>query len=302
MSFHCGYIALVGRPNVGKSTLINQLVGESLAIVTPKPQTTRQRIVGIVQRPAAQCIIVDTPGFHESPKLFNRMMLTHVTTALADANVVCCILEPRTPLDPVDRYLWAMVRQQGRALRHGSGQAHLIAVINKMDRCPAHKVQSLLAAMQRELAVEPMTCSALYGTGVNALLATCIEHLPEGPPLYPTDTYTEHPMRFLAAELIREQATLLLGEELPYAIAVEVESFEEKESLTRIVAAIVVEKESQKGIVIGQGGRMIKRIGQQARARIEPMVGTKVYLELVVRVEEGWTRRPELLRQFGYPT
>ncbi|MBI2346294.1 MAG: GTPase Era [Deltaproteobacteria bacterium] len=292
MTFRCGYVALIGRPNVGKSTLINRLVGESLAIVTPKPQTTRQRIVGIVQRPESQLIFVDTPGFHESAKLLNRVMLKQVDQALADADAVCLLLEPRASIDPIDRELWMRIA--------GDLRATLFAVINKMDLVPLAKVARLLTALRQELGREPMTLSALNGTGVEGLMQSCEAVLPEGPALYPTDQYTEHPTRFLAAEMIREQLIVSLGEELPYATAVEIEAFEEKEKLTRIRALVIVEKDSQKGIVIGQGGRTLKKIGTRARAKIETLVGTKVYLELFVRVEAGWTKDPTALRRLGY--
>lgn len=289
--FRCGYIALLGRPNVGKSTLINALVGEGVSIVTPKPQTTRRRIVGLLNTPSAQMVIVDTPGFHDSPKPFNQQMMHQLQTAILDADICCLLLEPRLPLHPLDRELWGRVREKVGALH--------VAVVNKMDTVPPDRVLRLLQGLQEVLGVEPITCSAKYGTGVRPLLERCMAGLPVGPALYPTDIYTEHPTRFLVAELIREQATLLLDQELPYALGVEMVAFQEQPQLIRIEAAIVVEKESQKGIVIGNGGRMIKQIGQQARVKIESLVGAKVYLELRVRVEAAWTKDPAAVERFS---
>lgn len=292
MTFHCGYMAIVGQPNVGKSTLLNQLVGESVAIVTPKPQTTRQRIVGIVHRPDAQLIIVDTPGLHESARLLNQQMGRQVQAALADADIACLVVEPKYPVATKDLQQWEQLGRHPKTLAK--------VVINKMDLLPARLVAETLEGIRSAFGQEPLTLSALRGTGIKDLLTWCFENLPEGPALFADDIYTEHPMRFLAAEIVREQATLRLGQELPYAIAVEIEAYEEKEALTRIHATILVERESQKGIVIGKGGAMIKQIGQSAREKIEPMVGTKVFLELQVRVEEEWSKSLLALQRLGY--
>lgn len=284
MIFRCGYIAIIGRPNVGKSTLLNRLVGEHVAIVTPKPQTTRQRILGIVSRPSAQMIFLDTPGFHQSSKAINRAMLQHVDQAISDADVVCFLFEPE--LGSVDLELWE--RMKGRVC---------IPIINKMDTVAASDVIDLLCRFEKEVGRKPLTLSAKHGTGVEDLLKQLEALLPEGPALYPADIYTDQHVRFLAAELVREQAMLLLKQELPYALAVEIETFKETEKLVRIEAAIIVEKESQKGIVIGAGAQMIKQIGQRARVKIEELVGTKVFLGLKVRVERDWTSDPAVLKR-----
>ncbi|MBI4367383.1 MAG: GTPase Era [Deltaproteobacteria bacterium] len=289
-AFRCGYVALLGRPNVGKSTLINRLIDAPLSIVTAKPQTTRQRIVGCLQRPNAQLIVVDTPGFHASTKLLNRSMLTEIRQAVSDADVACLLIEARGPVTDIDRQLWTEIQ----------GRPHRLLVANKMDLLPPDRIRASQRKWREAFGAEPILLSAMHGTGVGEFVEVCLPHIPEGEPLYPQDEYTEHSVRFLAAEAIREQAIVALSEELPYAIAVEIVEFKERPDLARITANLVVEKASQKGIVIGQGGRMIKRIGQRAREKIEALVGTQVYLELRVRVEEGWTKDPAALRRLGY--
>lgn len=295
MAFKCGYAAIVGRPNVGKSTLLNAILGERLAIVTPKPQTTRHRIVGIHQAPDAQIIFLDTPGYHRSRKPLNQAMNDIVDAVIGDADVVCLMIEAGQEDVDIERGLFERI---------GAGRA--ILVLNKCDRVRRERYDALAHFFRDGWGVrELVILSALKNQGVITLVNAIREQLPEGPPLYPDDIYTEHPVRFIAAELIREQVFLQMHQEIPYAAAVEIEEFRDPTSekpLTTIRAAIVVEKESQKAMVIGKGGRRIKEIGRRARQKIEELVGGKVFLDLHVRVEKDWTKDRDRIRRLGYST
>lgn len=295
MTFKCGYVAIVGRPNVGKSTLLNAILGERLAIVTPKPQTTRHRIVGIMNAPGAQIIFLDTPGYHRSSKPLNRAMNDVVDAVIGDADVVCLMIEAGQGDTDIEEALFERV-----------GAARIVLILNKCDRVGRERYDSLAQRFRDEWGVrELVILSALKNQGVLTLVDAIRERLPEGAPLYPDDIYTEHPVRFIAAELIREQVFLQMHQEIPYAAAVEIEEFKDptpERPLTAIRAAIIVEKESQKAMVVGKGGSRIKAIGKRARLKIEELVGGKVFLELHVRVEKDWTRDRDLIRKLGYAT
>lgn len=289
----CGYVALIGFPNVGKSTLLNRLVGEKLAITSPKPQTTRHRLLGIVHRPGAQLLLLDTPGILEPKGPLNAAMLEAALGALEDADVVVWLTEPR-PLDPQDRLLLPRLQ----ALRQP-----LVVAVNKIDLVNKPELLPLMAALHESFpkaAIVPIC--ALTGDGVEELVQEIVQRLPEAPPLFPEDQLTDQSERFLVAEIIRERFFHHTGEEIPYAVAVAIEEFDEsrRPELVRIRAVIYVEKESQKGIVIGKGGKLLKIIGQEAREDIERLLESKVFLELWVKVWKNWRRDPKAVRRLGY--
>jgi len=291
--FRCGYVALIGFPNVGKSTLLNRLVGEKLAITSPKPQTTRHRLLGIVHRPGAQLLLLDTPGILEPKGPLNAALLEAALGALADADVVVWLTEPRPP-DPQDRLLMPRLKALPQPL---------VVAVNKIDLVRKPELLPLMAALHEsfpQAAIVPLC--ALTGDGVEDLVAEIISRLPAAPPLYPEDQLTDQSERFLVAELIRERLFHHTGEEIPYAVAVAIEEFDEsrRPELVRIRAVIYVEKESQKGIVIGKGGKLLKIIGQEAREDIERLLQSKVYLELWVKVWKNWRRDPKAVRRLGY--
>lgn len=290
MPFKSGYVAIVGQPNVGKSTLLNSLIGEHLAVVTAKPQTTRHRITGILNTKESQIIFLDTPGFHQSQKPLNQVMMKVIDQAIDDADVICLMIEPDSPDPDLDRALWERARG-----------AKTLVLVNKSDTVDKKRYDSIASAVHEDWgAREIIVLSALTGDGVGTLIDAITERLPEGPAYYPQDQYTDHNLRFLAAEAIREQLFLQMHQEIPYSVAVRIEEFKEPKEegeLVRIRAAIVVDKESQKGMVIGKGGARIKEIGIRARAKIEELVGSKVYLELFVKVEENWTKDEAKIRE-----
>lgn len=293
MIFRSGYVAIVGKPNVGKSTLLNNILGERVAITTPKPQTTRHRITGIYNEEGYQIVFLDTPGYHESHKPLNQAMLEIVDQVLGDADVVCLMVEPRGGDSGLERTLFERI-----------GAKRCIVVINKADTVSSEEYELRAKRLHDEWgAQELVVLSALKGIGKGALIDAIKERLPEGPAYFPVDDYTDHNLRFLASEIIREQVFLKMRQEIPYSAAVEIEDYREPrgdEKITTIIASIVVERDSQKGMVIGKGGRRIKEIGKEARQKIEQMIDGKVYLELNVRVEKDWTKDNKKLRELGY--
>ena len=289
--FHSGTIAILGQPNVGKSTLLNKLIGEPVAIVTPKAQTTRNRIVGILNRPDAQMIFIDTPGYHSVPKLLNQFMMNEIEKTLTYSDLFCFLVDPTSQNPERDDELMERL-QEHRPL----------VIVNKADTLPRDRRQELAEELRARWDLKELFfISAKSGDGCEELIAALTARLPEGPACFPTDQYTELPLRFLAAEAIREQTMLLLHQEVPYGIAVEINSFEEKPTVTVIQADIIVERPTHKGMVIGKKGEMIKKIGIRSREKISfLMEDQKIFLELQVRVEEDWTKSAEKLRQFGY--
>lgn len=290
----CGFIALIGRPNVGKSTLLNTLVGEKLAIVTPKPQTTRTRLIGVKTLSQAQLIFVDTPGIHShAGSLLNRHMVELALGALQETDTVLFLVDAQRGIVDGDEKI---------AARLSGLSTPVIGVVNKIDLLPR---PALLPVLDRLAGLLPgrevVPVSALHDTNTAELLSTLIQALPVGPALYPSDELTDQSERMLAQEMIREQLFFNTQQEIPYATAAIVEEFTERPDRRLLVirAAIHVERASQKPIVIGRGGTQLKKIGQAARRRLEAFFGCKVFLELFVKVSKGWTNRPGMLQELG---
>ena len=292
--FRSGFIAILGAPNAGKSTLLNRLLGEKIAITSRKPQTTRNRILGVVHRAKAQLVFIDTPGVHQSKTPLNVRIVDAALAALADVDLVLILADAAQPNPAAETYLLKRLEASGKPL---------LLALNKIDLIPKDELLTQMAAWSARRPFEAiLTISALRGLAIESLLDAMQTRLPEGPPFFPEDTLTDVPERFIVAELIREKVFRLTGEEIPYASAVTVEAFkEERRSKTiRIHASIHVERGSQKGIIIGKGGRKLKEIGQAARADIERLLAARVYLELFVRVQKNWSRDTRALRKFGY--
>lgn len=291
--FRCGYAAIIGRPNVGKSTLLNRILGQKIAITSPRPQTTRHKIIGIKTEAAGQAVYVDTPGIHRGGKrAINRYMNKAARSSVAEVDVVVLVVDATRWTDEDDGILQGLAAQE----------APVIVAVNKVDML-ADKEALLpyiktLAEKFNFAAIVPL--SARKGDNIEGLEAEVLARLPEGEALFPEDQVTDRSQRFIAAELIREKLMRRLGEELPYAITVEIEKFAVEGGLFRIHAVIWVEKDSQKAIVIGKGGSMLKEIGQHAREDMEKIFDAKVFLETWVRVKEGWSEDERLLRKLGY--
>ncbi len=275
-----GFVAIVGRPNVGKSTFVNALVGQKVAIVTSRPQTTRNRILGIVNRPNAQVVLIDTPGIHRPDSALGRQMLNEVAQAMEGIDVLALMIDASHGLTAADRL--ALERS-----RRFNGPR--ILLLNKIDRMSKPALLPLLETCAREQAfAEMIPISALTGDGTKPALDQFIAYLPEGEPYFPKDQVTDQPERFLAAEIIREKAMQATHQEVPQAVAVQLDTFEERPALIHMRATIQVEREGQKGILIGRGGAMLKEIGTAARKELEQVLGAKVFLELHVKVQKDW--------------
>jgi GTP-binding protein Era len=292
-----GFVCILGRPNAGKSTLLNALVGEKLAIVTSKPQTTRTRITGIVNlprtknRPASQIVLVDTPGVHRSETSLDKKMMQEIRSALHSCDLVLTIVDA-TEKPNQDKFVFDLLKQS---------EAPVFLLVNKIDLVDKARLLPLIDQYRvmfnfREI----IPISALKQDGLNDLLNAVIKALPEGPAYFPKDQVTDQPARFLAAEIIREQVLLQTSQEVPYAATVIIDNFEEGAKLTRIAATIFVEREGQKAIIIGKGGQMLKKIGTAARLDMEKMLGTKVFLELFVKVKPGWRESREFIDELDW--
>ena len=323
-----GYAALIGRPNVGKSTLLNRLLGEKVAIVSPKPQTTRTRILGVITKETGQLALFDTPGIHQAKGALNKFMVDAALAAADDADVVLFLVdsegmtEERAPtISPGNRTVLERLKQVGKPI---------ILVLTKIDTIKKVLLLPLIDLYRTEFPfAEVIPVSARHSEGMENLFEQVLKHLPEGEPIFPADTLTDQPERTLVAELVREQVLRHCHQEVPYSVAVVVEEFDESErdkppprakknkkkeappqegerpkqkleGLVRILANIYVERESQKAIVIGKRGEMLKTIGTDARMSIQRLLGNHVYLSLQVKVEPRWTERPDGLRKLGY--
>ena len=292
--FKSGFVAIVGAPNVGKSTLLNRLIGQKIAITSRKPQTTRHRLLGITHLPGAQLIFLDTPGIHRAKGPLNVRIVEVALKALREVDLVVLMTEAAVPDQRGDEIILKALEKKKQPV---------ILAINKVDLVKKKTLLPLMEQWRRAYPFKAMVpVSALEGIQVDALVTEMVAALPEGPRYYPEDSLTDMPERFIAAEMIREKVFRRTGEEIPYAVAVTVESFKERpgKDLIDIQATIHVERESQKPIIIGGGGKKLKRIGEEAREAIEEMVGRRVFLKLWVRVQKNWTRDARAIRRLGY--
>jgi GTP-binding protein Era len=300
-----GFVAVIGRPNVGKSTLLNRVLGQKIAITSPKPQTTRDQLLGILTRPDAQILFLDTPGIHKPQHRLGEHMVTVATETIEDADLVLWLVDVNVAPTEEDQAIAALLVKL--AVRAKAKLGPLVLGLNKLD---LPKSAALVDARTQEYSllvqdrqIDTLAFSGLTGVGVEALTARLRDLLPVGPRYYPEDQVTDLQTRFIVAEMIREQALRLLGQEVPHSLAVMVDEYTPRsETLTYISAILYVERETQKPIVLGEGGRMIKEIGRRARLPIEQLIGSKVYLELWVKVWEKWRKREGMLRRLGYAT
>ena len=291
ISFKSGFIGIIGPPNVGKSTLINTLIGEKISIVTPKPQTTRNRVLGIKNLPDAQLIFVDTPGIHHPRKKFNRHLVQTAQEAFRESDLVLVMVEA-TQTTPEDEFLFVVHCLRGF-------EKPVFLLINKIDLIEKPALLPFIEVYRDTFGFqEIIPLSALHGSGVDQLEKLLVRYLPEGPKYYPDDLFTDQTERFMVAEIIREKIFLLLQQEIPYSIAVAIEEFNERKPGIIFIRAIIwVEKLSQKGILIGKEGEMLREIGKRARKEIENLLQTRVYLELWVTVKKNWTRKEARIKQ-----
>ena len=290
--FKSGFVAIVGRPNAGKSTLVNRLVGQKIAIVTSKPQTTRNRIQGIVSKPEGQIIFIDTPGVHETDSALGRQMMHEVAAALEGIDLLLMMVDASRDYPHAD----ALLLQKAERFR-----GKTILALNKVDRLSKPKLLPLIDAFNKAFdfaAILPI--SALQGAGCEELVEAMLQELPAGDAYFPEDQITDQPERFLAAEIIREKAIQVMYHEVPYALAVIVEKFEELPKLLRIEATMNVERDSQKKILIGHKGEILKKIGTEARKELEGLLGTKIYLGLFVKVVPDWRENPQKVRELDW--
>jgi GTP-binding protein Era len=293
MPFRSGYIAIVGRPNVGKSTLLNQILGEKVAIVTPKPQTTRNRITGIRSTAHSQIVFLDTPGIHQAHSLMNRRMVDIALQTLEEVDGVLWLLDAHERIGAEDERIAATLR----GLKN-----FVLVLINKIDLVSKGKLLPLIQRCSELLPEkEIVPISALKGENVNIVLELIEKSLPEGPKFFPEGEFTDQSERFIASEIIREKVFLLTREEIPYGVAVTIDDFTEKaeKNLVVIQATIHTDRDSHKPILIGRRGAMLKEIGKQAREELEALLGCRVFLELFIRVDKGWTQNPHALSEMG---
>ena len=309
MSFHSGFVCILGRPNAGKSTLLNALVGEKLAIISPKPQTTRNRILGIInypmqkdseqkrlqrkERDAAQIVLVDTPGVHRPGSSLGRKMMAEVREALEGCDLILLIVDGHHHWGPEDTYVLDLVRKSGTPV---------FLLLNKIDLVAEKRnLLPLIAEFQALHSFqEIIPISALKRQGLDDLVKCVVKALPNGPRYFPEDQVTDQPVRFMAGELIREQVLLETREEVPHAVTVRVDEFEEGPKLVRIAATIYCERDGQKAILLGKSGQMLKKIGTAARLDIEKMVGTKVFLQLFVKTQPGWRDSRQFVEELDW--
>ena len=293
-NFKSGYVAIVGAPNAGKSTLLNRLLGEKISITSKKPQTTRNRILGVVHQPEAQIVFIDTPGIFKAKDTLNLRIVDTALAAIDEADLILFVLDAAHP-DPTSEFFLAKRLQKQ--------ERPVIVALNKIDQVQKADLLAVIQKWSTEYYFEVIIpISATEGTQIESLLAAMQNMLPSGPPYFPEDALTDLSERFIAAEMIRETIFRLTGEEIPYATAVTVDTFKEekKGKLVRIEATIHLERGSQKGIIIGKEGNKLKRIGIESRKKIEQMLETKVFLKLFVRIQKNWRKDTRALRKFGY--
>jgi GTPase len=291
MSLHSGFVAVVGRPNVGKSTLVNQIVGQKIAIVSDKPQTTRNRILAVVNKPGGQIVLFDTPGIHKPQHRMNEQMVETAKRSLSQVEVVLWMVDVTEKPGPGERVVRDLVKKSGKPAVLG---------LNKIDRIPKPQILPAIDVYRHLMdfaAIVPV--SALKGENVDALTQQLLDLLPESEPPYPEDYLTDQPERFFVAEMIREKILHHTREEIPYSTGVVIDSFKEEGGLLRIEATVLVERQTQKGILIGRGGQMLKTVGTEARRDIEEFLSTKIFLGLFVKVRENWREDPRILEEMG---
>jgi GTP-binding protein Era len=293
-NFKSGYVSIVGAPNAGKSTLLNRMLGEKISITSRKPQTTRNRVLGVVHRPDVQIVFIDTPGIFKAKDTLNLRIVDTALSAIGEADMILFMLDAAHP-DPTSEYfLVKRLQKQERPV---------ILALNKIDLIQKKELLAVIEKWSSEYRFDVIVpISATEGTQIDSLIAAMVKFLPPGLPYFPQDALTDLPERFIAAEMIRESVFRLTGEEIPYATAVTVDSFKEEKNgrLIKIAATIHLERNSQKGIIIGKEGSKLKRIGTESRQKIELMLDTKVFLKLFVRVQKNWRKDTRALRRFGY--
>jgi GTP-binding protein Era len=293
-AFRSGFIALVGAPNAGKSTLLNRVLGEKISITSKKPQTTRNRIIGVVHRPGAQLVFIDTPGVHKASSPLNVRIVDVALTAIGDVDLVLIIVDASQADTESEAFMIEKLKEQKRPV---------LLALNKIDLVEKPRLLKLIESWTQAYnfkAIVPI--SARHGEQVEDLIIAMEDLLPEGPPFFPEDTLTDVPEKFIAAEMIREKVFRLTGQEIPYSTAVTIDSFKEtkKGALVKIYATIHIERDSQKGIIIGKQGAKLKQIGEASRKEIERMLAARVFLKLFVRVQKNWSKDTRALRKFGY--
>jgi GTP-binding protein Era len=293
-NFKSGYVAIAGTPNAGKSTLLNRMLGEKISITSKKPQTTRNRILGVLHRPDVQIVFFDTPGVFEAKDKLNVRIVDAALSAVGDADLILVVIDAAQPNPNAERFLVKQLLSQTKPV---------VLALNKIDLVDKSILLQSIDKWSKSFAFEDLVpISAKEGIQIDELISAMARMLPQGPPFFPEDMLTDVTERFIAAELIREQVFRLTGEEIPYATAVTVDAFEEKNEgrLVRIEATIHLERDSQKGIVIGKNGSKLKQIGTRSREQIEKMMACKVYLKLFVRVQKNWRKDTRAIRRFGY--
>lgn len=290
--FKSGFVSIIGRPNVGKSTFLNAVLQQKIAIMSDKPQTTRNRIQGFFTEDDAQIIFIDTPGIHKPKHKLGEFMVNDAVNSIGGVDLILYLIDVTTPSGPGEKYILELLAKT---------KTPVIAVLNKIDTISQKEVDDLLESMERTMLFkEVVAISALNGDNVPVLIERIKYNLPEGPQYYPADQVTDQPEKAIIAEFVREKILTLTQEEVPHAIAVETESVKEEEGLVKIQCIIYVERESQKGIVIGKNGKVLKEVGTLARKDIEELLDSKVFLELWVKVKKDWRNKDNELRNLGF--
>ncbi|MBB4825754.1 GTP-binding protein Era [Sporosarcina luteola] len=293
-AFKSGFISIIGRPNVGKSTFLNRVVGQKIAIMSDKPQTTRNKVQGVVTMETSQIIFIDTPGIHKPKHKLGDFMVKSARNTLKEVDIIMFMVNANEPIGSGDRFIIELLR---------TTKTPVFLVINKIDLIHPDELLTIITTYTSEYEfAEIVPLSALNGNNVERLMETLENYLPEGPKYYPDDQVTDHPERFIISELIREKVLHLTREEVPHSVAVAIEKIERDEAkgMVNVMATIVVDRDSQKGIVIGKKGALLKEIGTKARHDIEMLLGSKVFLELWVKVQKDWRNKPGQLREFGF--
>lgn len=291
--FKSGFVAIIGRPNVGKSTLMNQVIGQKIAIMSDKPQTTRNKIHGVYTTEGAQIVFLDTPGIHKSQSKLGDYMMKAAESALSEVDAILFLIDVVEGLGGGDRYIIEQLKKV---------KTPVLLVMNKIDQVhPEALLPVIMTYKDLYSFAEIVPISAMQGSNVNTLLDQVIKYLPKGPQYYPADQVTDHPEQFVCAELIREKILHLTREEIPHSIAVSIEDMRvEENGVVHISAVIYVERDSQKGIIIGKKGALLKEVGRKARADIEALLGSKTFLELWVKVKKDWRNQDRVLRDLGF--